>query len=446
MESLLTLRLLANIITDEDNTMERVYMESDTPLSSLDATFDRNDPAEVLRQHLEVSLAIKDIVAAAGQITAVVSEPVRMLVSSAHAFHVSCCLRTASELNIVCEAGPEGAHLKEIAAPSQTDPKLIGRILRLLATHHIFREISPGVFTNNRISSALDKGKPSSVLFQKSRTERLTGTSGTAALVEMAGDLTLKASAFLADTLLQPEPQKLPYNVAFRTDAPVFEELNRPKNAYDLNRFAVAMRGTADAPEIILQGFDWVRSPLEPSSSMSAELSKAHCKERFPKNNRLILFQVHDFFTPQAVNEAAVFLVRHIIHDWPDAQAISILQHLRRAATPTTKLLLIEKTVPQVSGDQSRLKIRRAAHPCAPPPLLPNWGVASAEIYAYDMSVSTVARASCGTYPSARCHVPAFHPYIPPRLSALDIKFRHSYTVRKSHNLALMRPHSYVFN
>ena len=39
--------------------------------------------------------------------------------------------------------------------------------MRLLATHHIFSEVAPNVFANNRISSALDKGKPSSVLFEK---------------------------------------------------------------------------------------------------------------------------------------------------------------------------------------------------------------------------------------------------------------------------------------
>ena len=32
-------------------------------------------------------------------------------------------------------------------------------ILRLLATNHIFTEVSPDVFANNRLSSALDTGK-----------------------------------------------------------------------------------------------------------------------------------------------------------------------------------------------------------------------------------------------------------------------------------------------
>jgi len=36
----------------------------------------------------------------------------------------------------------------------------IGRILRLLATQHIFKEVAPDVFANNRISSVMDTYKP----------------------------------------------------------------------------------------------------------------------------------------------------------------------------------------------------------------------------------------------------------------------------------------------
>jgi hypothetical protein len=37
---------------------------------------------------------------------------------------------------------------------------LPARILRLLATNYIFTEVTPDVFANNRLSSALDTGKP----------------------------------------------------------------------------------------------------------------------------------------------------------------------------------------------------------------------------------------------------------------------------------------------
>jgi hypothetical protein len=35
----------------------------------------------------------------------------------------------------------------------------LARILRLLVTNHIFTEVTPDVFANNRLSSALDTGK-----------------------------------------------------------------------------------------------------------------------------------------------------------------------------------------------------------------------------------------------------------------------------------------------
>jgi hypothetical protein len=40
-----------------------------------------------------------------------------------------------------------------------TDLIFLARILRYLATRHVFKEISPDVFVNNRLSSALKKAK-----------------------------------------------------------------------------------------------------------------------------------------------------------------------------------------------------------------------------------------------------------------------------------------------
>ena len=37
--------------------------------------------------------------------------------------------------------------------------KFVARLLRYLATHHVYKEISPDIFVNNRISSLLDTGK-----------------------------------------------------------------------------------------------------------------------------------------------------------------------------------------------------------------------------------------------------------------------------------------------
>lgn len=41
------------------------------------------------------------------------------------------------------------------------------RLMRYLATHHVYKELSPDVFTNTRISSTLDTGKSVKELFAK---------------------------------------------------------------------------------------------------------------------------------------------------------------------------------------------------------------------------------------------------------------------------------------
>jgi hypothetical protein len=43
---------------------------------------------------------------------------------------------------------------------------------------------------------------------------------------------------------------------------------------------------------------------------------------------------------------ADAYLLKNIIHDWPDEDALTILRNVRAAATPGTTLLLIEAVIP----------------------------------------------------------------------------------------------------
>lgn len=100
---------------------------------------------------------------------------------------------------------------------------------------------------------------------------------------------------------------------------------------------------------------------------------------------------VHDFFTPQPVKQAAVFLLRVVLHDWPDNFARRILLRLREAATPDTKLLLGEFILPLAcpdeTGDISLEGIQGIESALGSPPLLSNLGKASANAYWMDMTV-----------------------------------------------------------
>jgi hypothetical protein len=100
---------------------------------------------------------------------------------------------------------------------------------------------------------------------------------------------------------------------------------------------------------------------------------------------------VHDFFTPQPVKQAAVFLLRVVLHDWPDNFARRILLRLREAAMPTTKLLLGDFILPLACPDEtediSLEGIEGIESALGSPPLLSNLGKASANAYWMDMTV-----------------------------------------------------------
>lgn len=98
-------------------------------------------------------------------------------------------------------------------------------------------------------------------------------------------------------------------------------------------------------------------------------------------------FQAHDFFEPQPNKETSVFLLKQIVHDWSDRYAGKILQRLRDAATPNTKLVVIDSIIPySCAVDDS--SIPGFEYPRAPAPLLANLGAANILPYIVDMSMN----------------------------------------------------------
>ncbi len=56
--------------------------------------------------------------------------------------------------------------------------------------------------------------------------------------------------------------------------------------------------------------------------------------------------QEHDFFRPQPVKGADVYLLRMILHDWKDPDAAKILKQLVDAAKPDSRILIMDMVLP----------------------------------------------------------------------------------------------------
>jgi demethylsterigmatocystin 6-O-methyltransferase len=62
-----------------------------------------------------------------------------------------------------------------------------------------------------------------------------------------------------------------------------------------------------------------------------------------------IEFEEYDFFTAQPIRGAKFYYLRHIMHDWPDADCIRILQNIIPAMGPDSLILIDEVVLPDTN-------------------------------------------------------------------------------------------------
>ncbi|KAJ3535874.1 hypothetical protein NM688_g6916 [Phlebia brevispora] len=335
----------------------------------------------------------------------------------------------------------QGAHADDIAATSGTgvEPKKLARVLRMLCTNHIFREVSPNIFANNRISSALDTGKPVAQIIQNAEMKH-DRTNGLAALIEHCADDDMKASAYLPETLLSPvmakseEPTETAFNKAFNTNLPWFSWYELPGNEYIMSRFSMGMKGIQNISPggAILHGFDWKSLPegslivdvgggigthtlelvrsfghlnyiVQDTEAVVSEDFVQFWMNEYPDAiaSGKVKLLPHDFLKPQPVKAPAVFLLRLVIKNWSDAYCVKILGHLRDAAGPETKLVLADSIIAHACPeDVVAESIPGYTPPARPPaPLLPNKGVAAILPYIVDMHMLAMLNGSERTAP-----------------------------------------------
>ncbi|BGP42377.1 hypothetical protein JCM10449v2_006382 [Rhodotorula kratochvilovae] len=312
------------------------------------------------------------------------------------AFHVPAALRVAIKAHIAEQlreaeqAGGAGygVDAEELAMASGIDGEKLARVLRLLAAHDIFREVAPDRFINNQCSLALDTGKTVKELLESN--DPWGGTDGKAAFVDFCGDDSVKAAGQLAEVLFDPatshsyDTAHTAFSRAYGIDTGLWEYLAKEENAHLLRRFGMAMKGTqsfqnSEAEALAAVRFPWKDLPEDAVvvdvgggvGSLDLEVIKAapHVKCIIQDRAEVIsegralwaqsapqhltsgraTLMPHDFFTPQPIAGAAVYVLRYIIHDWADERALAILAHLSAGAAPSSRLVLIEQTYAYLS-------------------------------------------------------------------------------------------------
>ncbi|EMD35487.1 hypothetical protein CERSUDRAFT_116232 [Gelatoporia subvermispora B] len=417
------LETLASIISRGVATIQTKCAERGTKFPTLDDPFSL--AGEAVRQ--SVFGDTMAVIAAAHQLIATLQPPGQFAGTIVGHIQPNAALRAVMAGNvpeILRDAGTQGMHADEIAAKNNMDSHKLARLLRLLATYHVFKEVSPDVFSNNRISASLDTRKTLQEL-KANPDDKFEGTTGIAALVDMVADMS-KSAVYLTETLTDPRTARseshtdTAFNRAFGTELPYYEWLHRPENRARGKRFDAAMTGTNQLGSLreVLTGFEWSELPegsvvvdVGGGVGSSMQVLYDECKHlkyvvqdiepviadahAFWKANRpeavesgQVLLQVHDFFNEQPIKNARIFFVRGITHNWPTPYAVKILRRLREAAAPETLLIVSDSIVQYACRTEGRYMDIPGSEPQnAPSPLLPNYGIVSSVQYNTDCFV-----------------------------------------------------------
>ncbi|KAF8887585.1 S-adenosyl-L-methionine-dependent methyltransferase [Infundibulicybe gibba] len=443
------LRQLADIINKNVDLIENLSRKYGVDHPSVDDIYDPESPAEEFTIKSEVLDATLLAASTASQLLATLRLPGLSLLARANAFHIPAALRIVSEACVVeqlREAGSQGLHARELAAKTGTNPALLGRALRLLATHYVFREIHPDVFVNNRISSMIDTGIDSSVLtaLAKNTRENSTNrhgisnvqgdkysgsTASVAAVVDHCTDEVFKASSFLPEVAFANDASKTPFQLALQFNGSIWEFFEKYPGYLQRIQMTMVSWTKLQPQQLSLQGFDW--SSL-PESSLVVDVGGGNGSETFkiikkaphlkfivqdrerviqrisiptwegdPEKKRMIesgqvKFEAQDFFEaqPSHVEQAAIFFLRFITHDWATTDNVKTLRHLHEVASPTARLILTDQLVPYACPPPSELsRIEGANHPTPPAPLLANLGEANSDVYTTDFVMATLFNA-----------------------------------------------------
>ncbi|WP_319436324.1 methyltransferase [Mycobacterium sp. RTGN5] len=265
---------------------------------------------------------------------------------------VSQAIQVASALDIADALADGPLPAAELAKRVDADPDGVDRLMRALVSRGVFRRGRDGRYALNALGETLrsDIGSPmrAAGLFYGSRQQREHWThlleavrTGKPVVESLRGK---EFFEYLGD---DPEFAGL-FNDAMTG---MSEMTVQPAvAAYDFSRYATIVDvggGHGRLLAAILGATPTARGVLYDLPDVVAKAPKLLAE--FGLTERVDV-QAGSFFEAVPAGGSA-YVMKHIIHDWADEQALTILRNVRAAIDPGATLLLLEFVIPDHDGD-----------------------------------------------------------------------------------------------
>jgi hypothetical protein len=271
-------------------------------------------------------------------------------------YWVSQAIYVAAKLGLADLVRHSPRTVDELAGETSTHAPALYRLLRALASVGVFAETHDGRFAQTPLSAGLQSG----VLGSKR------------ALAIMMGEEHYRAWGGLLGSVQTGKPAfEMLYGM------PVFDFLaGHPEQAAIFDEAMTGIHGSESAAVLDAYDFSGIERLVDIGGGNGSQL--AAILERYPQlqgtlydlpgvveraNPRIqaagLTQRMHlvagDFFHSVPPG-ADAYLLRHIIHDWDDAQAIRILRSIHEAIAEEGRVLIVESIVP-AGNDPSFVKL-----------------------------------------------------------------------------------------
>jgi hypothetical protein len=257
-------------------------------------------------------------------------------------FWHSRALAVATELELAELLADGPLPVEILASRTQTDPLSLFRLMRALESLGIFKQVSPRLFANTPASECLRRNAPAS---QWAPVQTILSV----------GHGQYEAWAGLLDGL---RTGKTAFDAQF--GCPYWQWLQRNPGISEVFNETTRAMGITIAPAVAA-AYDWGRFPViadigggiggqlttilnAHSSCRGILFDRADVISKAPPHDRVERIG-GDFFKSVPAG-ADAYILRWVIHDWNDPDAIAILKNVRQPMKAGSRVMLIEELVP----------------------------------------------------------------------------------------------------
>jgi len=258
-------------------------------------------------------------------------------------FWQSRALAVAAELELADLLAAEPLHIDVLASRTKTHAPSLFRLLRALETLGMFSQVSPFIFANTPASDCLRKNVPN------------TQWAWVRAQLSVGGGV-YEGWSGLGDSIKTGD-------TAFDKvlGCGFWEYYRRNPEAGAIFNEAMRLIGKHNSPQVAA-AYDWSRFPVIADIGGGLGGLLVDILDAYPSCRGILFDELKvvqqsisherlepiggDFF--QSVPAGAdAYILRWIIHDWPEAEAVALLSKVREAMKPSARLVLLEELIPE---------------------------------------------------------------------------------------------------